>query len=371
MLTYCVPLIPTAVFWWIMGVSDRYLVKWFVESDANGIYAVAYKIPTILTILATVFMDAWQLSAIAESGDRRAQARFYARVWDAFFSAVCLCAGGIIAFSPLLIRLLAAESYYDAWRYIPILTLSMIAAAFSNFMGSVYVVTKKSTASLWISLAAAAANIALDLFLIPRIGVQSAARGGRRTAVYKKYRRQGLLLLGGLAVGVLQIKTTPTNQQTDKVDITTTSAIRLLLDRAATVEEAVELLSQYDMHASAGSCYHFHIADAKGGSVIVEYIDDEMSVVQGDAATNFLLTPGEYDFGSGEDRYAVLRETLDANGGVFESEEQAMELLKAVSQPASEEKKSSTQWSCVYNQQDAGVEIAMNMDYEKVYTFGL
>ena len=175
MLTYCVPLIPTAVFWWIMGVSDRYLVKWFVESDANGIYAVAYKIPTILTILATVFMDAWQLSAIAESGDRRAQARFYARVWDAFFSAVCLCAGGIIAFSPLLIRLLAAESYYDAWRYIPILTLSMIAAAFSNFMGSVYVVTKKSTASLWISLAGAAANIALDLFLIPRIGVQGAA----------------------------------------------------------------------------------------------------------------------------------------------------------------------------------------------------
>ncbi len=200
---YCVPLIPTAVFWWIMGVSDRYLVKWFVESDANGIYAVAYKMPTILTILATVFMDAWQLSAIAESGDRRAQARFYARVWDAFFSAVCLCAGGIIAFSPLLIRLLAAESYYDAWRYIPILTLSMIAAAFSNFMGSVYVVTKKSTASF-------------DLHPRRRGGKhrtrsvphsahrRAAAHGGRRTAVYKKYRfGRGLLLLGGLAVGVL------------------------------------------------------------------------------------------------------------------------------------------------------------------------
>ena len=72
MLAYCVPLIPTAIFWWIMGVSDRYMVKWFIGGDANGIYAVAYKIPTILTILATVFMDAWQLSAIAESGDRRA-----------------------------------------------------------------------------------------------------------------------------------------------------------------------------------------------------------------------------------------------------------------------------------------------------------
>ncbi len=125
------------------------------------------------------------------------------------------------------------------------------------------------------------------------------------------------------------------------------------------------------MHASANSCYHFHIADANGGSVIVEYIDDEMSVVQDDAATNFLLTPGEYDFGKGEDRYATLRETLDANGGIFENGDLAMNLLEAVSQQVSEEKKSSTQWSCVYDQHAVSVDIAMNMNYEKVYTFGL
>lgn len=58
MLRYCIPLIPAAIFWWIMGVSDRYMVNWFLGSDANGIYSVAYKIPTILTILAAVFMDA-------------------------------------------------------------------------------------------------------------------------------------------------------------------------------------------------------------------------------------------------------------------------------------------------------------------------
>lgn len=174
-LSYCVPLIPTAIFWWIMGVSDRYMVKWFLGSDANGIYAVAYKIPTILTILATVFMDAWQLSAIAESGDRQAHLRFYGRVWDAFASAVLLGASSIIALSPLLIRLLADESYYEAWQYIPMLTLSMTAAAFSNFMGSVYVVTKKSSASFWTSLIGALVNISLNLWLIPLIGIQGAA----------------------------------------------------------------------------------------------------------------------------------------------------------------------------------------------------
>ena len=176
MLRYCIPLIPTAVFWWIMGVSDRYMVKWFLGSDANGIYAVAYKIPTILTILATVFMDAWQLSAIAESdGDRQAHLRFYGRIWDAFASAVFLGAGGIIALSPLLIRLLAEETYYSAWQYIPVLTLSMAAAAFSNFMGSVYVVTKQSKASFWTSLVGAGSNIVLNLWLIPQIGLQGAA----------------------------------------------------------------------------------------------------------------------------------------------------------------------------------------------------
>ena len=100
MLRYCIPLIPTAIFWWVMGVSDRYMVKWFLGSDANGIYAVAYKIPTILTILASIFMDAWQLSAIAESsGDRRAHLRFYGRIWDLFAADVFLGAGGIVALS--------------------------------------------------------------------------------------------------------------------------------------------------------------------------------------------------------------------------------------------------------------------------------
>ena len=175
----------------------------------------------------------------------------------------------------------------------------------------------------------------------------------------------------GLAVGVLLIDTEPTNQQTDKVDITTTSAIRMLLDKAATVEEAVELLEQYDMHASAGSCYHFHIADLSGRSVVVEYIDDVMYVVESRAATNFLLTPGEYDFGGGQDRYAVLEQMLSRYGGVFADTAAGMALLEAVRQEPKEGKRSTTQWSCVYNQSMASVEIAMDMRYDRIYRFAL
>lgn len=175
----------------------------------------------------------------------------------------------------------------------------------------------------------------------------------------------------GLAVGVLLIDTEPTNQQTDKVDITTTSAIRMMLDKAATVDEAIALLNQYDMHASANSCYHFHIADAQGCSAVVEYIGDTMNVIQNPAATNFLLTPGNYDFGKGQDRYAALMSTLEENGGVLADEWDAMALLQAVSQQPQADKRSSTQWSCVYNQRTASVDITMNMDYGTVYSFSL
>lgn len=192
----------------------------------------------------------------------------------------------------------------------------------------------------------------------------------------------------GLAVGVLLIDTDPTNQQTDRVDITTTTAIRLMLDKCATVDEAIELLDRYDMHSSANSCYHFQIADASGTSVVVEYIDDEISVLEADdvttagapaegqtymAATNFLLTPGEYDFGGGQDRYAIVMEGLTAADGVL-TEEAAMDLLAACAQEPhlnSRGEESATQWSVVYNLDEPGATIAVGMDYEDVFEVSL
>lgn len=188
----------------------------------------------------------------------------------------------------------------------------------------------------------------------------------------------------GLAVGVLLIGTDPTDQQTDKVDITTTTAIRMMLDSCATVDEAVALLEQYDMHSSANSCYHFQIADASGASVVVEYIGNEMSVLEpGDAttmgalsgaagvtyqaATNFLLTPGEYDFGHGQDRYETLMSTLSAASGVL-AEDEAMDLLAAVAQEPhlnSRGEESATQWSVVYNLDDLTARIVMGGAYDE------
>ena len=123
------------------------------------------------------------------------------------------------------------------------------------------------------------------------------------------------------------------------------------------------------------------IADASGDSAIVEYIGDELSVLRpGDettmgtsegtayqAATNFLLTPGDYDFGGGQDRYQVLMETLTAAGGVL-SEDEAMDLLQSVSREVQIRDDGSvfqTQWSVVYNLDDLTASIIMGGKYDE------
>ena len=176
MLRYSIPLIPATIFWWITSVSDRYMVTWFLGAEANGLYAVACKIPTILSLLSTIFMEAWQFSAISEAtGDREVHIRFYSQVWGFFLSAMVLVGSVMIILCRLEIRVLAARSYYAAWQYVPVLAMAMVFSAFSSFMNSVYVVMEKSHLSLWTAVWGAGANILMNLWMIPRIGIQGAA----------------------------------------------------------------------------------------------------------------------------------------------------------------------------------------------------
>ena len=177
MLKYSVPLIPTTIFWWITSVSSRYIVNEMVGSDANGIYTVAYKLPTLLTLVSTMFMQAWQFSAIDESEtDIKEQASFYSKVWGSFQAVMFLAGSGVILFAKPVMKLLTTKEFYSAWQYIPFLSVAMVFTAFSSFTGTVYNVKKKSMLSFFTAFLGASINICLNFVLIPSpLGVQGAA----------------------------------------------------------------------------------------------------------------------------------------------------------------------------------------------------
>ena len=172
----------------------------------------------------------------------------------------------------------------------------------------------------------------------------------------------------GLAVSVNMIQDSDTiSQDTGKPDITTTTAVRLLLDQAATVQEAIELLNQYDLHASMGMMVHFAIADVEGNSVTVEYVENEMSVVETSVVTNFYLTEGEkYGIGTEQShkRYDTLLYTLQEKTIMTETD--VRDALDSVSKHNFGEFE-STEWSIVMNQQTKELLYFHRENYEHGY----
>ena len=168
----------------------------------------------------------------------------------------------------------------------------------------------------------------------------------------------------GLAIGVLSAKDHVTCQNTGKIGLTTTSAIRVALDRCATVQEVIDLWSQFDMYPSRGSNYHFQIMDLTGESVVIEYANGEMQVIQASYVTNFFLTPGIDKTGCGRNRYETLEKTITELGDVFRDEPHAMELLQAVSEDG-------TRWSQIFNLQNRSLSMVLEHDFTKTYTFRL
>lgn len=153
-----------------------------------------------------------------------------------------------------------------------------------------------------------------------------------------------------------------THQQTDKIDLTTNSAIRLLLDQAATVEEAIKLLEQYDMNSAIGMSHHLAISDASGRSVVVEYIKNEMIITETPIVTNHYLSDGEkYGIGNQESlsRYDKLMEMSSD----ITNNENMRDTMEAVSYP------DITQWSIVYEPQLKSFDFYWNMQFKQPHHF--
>ena len=207
----------------------------------------------------------------------------------------------------------------------------------------------------------------------------------------------------GVACGIFMSyqgegKGTPTDTQTDRPDITSTTLLRLILDYADSVEDAVALAQQYDLHDSASSCFHYMVADSTGRSAILEWVGTDadhdadgaqrqLNVLWNDTdalsdsadwqvVTNFIKTPGYYDGTTAEmkglDCYEHLAAALRETDGIVADKDAAMDLLASVGRRTwnNDDSNSNTVHSVVYDLTDKSVLWVGNEHYgEEAYTF--
>ncbi len=171
----------------------------------------------------------------------------------------------------------------------------------------------------------------------------------------------------GLAVGMAAVD--PGNMPVDpkKETIGELRAIREILDHAATVEQAVEILAGHNIDMGDVPI-HYLIASASGQSALVEFYEGKMVVFRNEsnwqAATNFLLA-SMHGQPLGEcPRYDRISARLEELQGQI-SRPDAIRLLGDVSQE-------STQWSIVYHMTSGDLDVTMGRKYsEPVHTFHL
>lgn len=174
MLAYSFPLMLTSVSWWVNSFSSRYVILGFCGVAANGIYSVAYKIPSILTAFQEVFNKAWVLSSV-KSFDQDDKSEFFSKTYSIYNGVMTVVCAAVILLARPMAGVLFAKDFYAAWQYVPFLTTSVVFGAMSGYLGGVFAAVKNTKAHAISTIVGGVLNLAISFTLVPFVGPMGAA----------------------------------------------------------------------------------------------------------------------------------------------------------------------------------------------------
>lgn len=174
MIRFSIPMIPNSLLWWVSSSSDHIMVTHLIGAAANGIYTVSYKIPTLISTVSNIFMQAWQISAIKESGEKDSN-EFSNKIFEAYIRLNTLITGFLLIIIRPFMCVYVSSNFMEAWKYTPCLIVGYAFSTLGTFVGTPYYVHKDMKGNMYSAASGAIINIILNAVLIPTIGVQGAA----------------------------------------------------------------------------------------------------------------------------------------------------------------------------------------------------
>jgi len=174
MVKYSAPLIPNSISWWVTNGSDRFIINLFLGAAANGIYAMAYKMPSICTTLFSVFHLSWQENASLTVQDDNF-AEYFNGIYNKLIKrAVSICAI-VLSTNYIIFNFIIDARYYEAYYHVPILVLSVFFSFMAQFIGGIFIAFKNTKVNAATAVLAACVNIVVHLALIRFVQLYAAA----------------------------------------------------------------------------------------------------------------------------------------------------------------------------------------------------
>lgn len=170
MLKFSIPLIPNSICWWLSSFASRLMIAAYINEAANGLFAAAYKIPSLLSVIVTIFFQAWQISA-NEEFKKKDIADFYTEIHDQIFALIVTVSSILIILCKPITSVFLGKDYQTAWVYMPVLLIAMTFFSFAQFLGSIYSANKKTGMAFVTNLIGVIVNLSLNFILIEPLGV--------------------------------------------------------------------------------------------------------------------------------------------------------------------------------------------------------
>lgn len=177
---YGLPLTATFAMGFVVTSSDRLLIGWLMDSEATGLYAVGYDLAaqTLGMLMSIINLAAYPLVVRKLEQEGEAAARQQLRATAALLLTAALpvtVAWTVLV--PNVAAVLLDAAYVDtAIHLVPIVASAALIAGVQHFYFDLaFQLGKRTSAQIWVMLIAATVNVVLNLWWIPRFGLQGAA----------------------------------------------------------------------------------------------------------------------------------------------------------------------------------------------------
>ena len=174
LLNFSMPIVPSSIALWVVNLSDRLIIINFMGAAENGIYAVANKIPSLYNTAYGIFNLAWTETAskVSDDGD---PAEYYTKLFSGLFKFLIGVMLALIAVTPIIFKVLVKGDYGTAFFQVPILYFGIFFNSLVNFYSGIYIALKRTKQVGYSSVAGAAINALINIFLIGKIGLYAAS----------------------------------------------------------------------------------------------------------------------------------------------------------------------------------------------------
>lgn len=174
------PLLPHGIAAWALRLADRWLIALLIglpAIDARaqvGIYAVGYQLGFVVSIVITSFNAAWS-PYFFQIGNRPSGARFYTAMTTVVIGGLMVLASGVSVLAPEVVAVIARPGYEAAADVLPIIAFASVFQGLYVMFVTVVFLAKRTSRLAAITLTAAGINVALNVALIPMLGILGAA----------------------------------------------------------------------------------------------------------------------------------------------------------------------------------------------------